>query len=289
MRLIILSGRSGSGKSSALNLLEDTGFNCIDNLPVALLPELVQQSMNSPYGEHQKTAVCIDARNVGDGLDHFPELLEALPDEVHCEIIFLDAKNDTLIRRFSETRRRHPLSSKDRALQEAIAKESELLAPIAAAASLNIDTSQLNLHQLRDMIRQRVVPDSVTGMSILFQSFGFKHGVPVDSDMVFDIRCLPNPYWHIELRPLTGLDDEVATFLQAQEEVADMFADICNYLQNWLPKFTANNRSYLTISIGCTGGQHRSVYLVESLYKHFLAEGGTIQRRHRELLALQNH
>ncbi len=284
MRLVIISGRSGSGKSTALHVLEDVGFNCIDNLPASLLPELVKQISEQDSSEEQRIAVSIDARNDWKNLQQYASLMAAakVPD-VRFETIYLDAELPVLIKRFSETRRKHPLSSEHLDLTEAISKEEELLEPILASADLKIDTSNLSLHELRDLIKQRIVSEKRPGMAILFQSFGFKYGVPVDADHVFDVRCLPNPYWKPALRSQTGLESGVIEFLEAEQEVGDMFADIEHYLRRWLPSFDANNRSYITIAIGCTGGQHRSVYLSQKLTESFSKDYANVQVRHREL------
>ncbi len=284
MRLVIISGRSGSGKSTALHVLEDVGFNCIDNFPASLLPNLVNEIKNREEPEEQRYAISIDARNAWQNLLQFPQLIRdtRLPN-LHCEVIFLDARSPVLIKRFSETRRKHPLSNESIDLREAITREQALLEPIADSASLVIDTSSLNLHELRDLIKQRVVGNTGPGMAVLFQSFGFKHGVPVDADLVFDVRCLPNPYWKQHLRTQTGRDAGVIEFMQQQPESGEMFNDIRDYLSHWLPRFEANNRSYITIAIGCTGGQHRSVYLCEELLRHFSEHYGNVQVRHREL------
>ena len=282
MRLVVISGRSGSGKSTALHVLEDLGFTCIDNLPANLLPALFEEVQD----EQAKTrvAVGIDARNLVGKLDRLPEILQSLRDGgVTCEVIFLDAQTPTLLRRYSETRRRHPLSSEKVDLRQALVMELELLDPILSIASRQIDTSGLTLHQLRDLIKKQIVPDNQGDMSILFTSFGFKHGVPLDADFVFDVRCLPNPYWKTELRALTGNDPEVVTFLESQTEVAAMFADLTGFFTRWLPHFSATNRSYLTIAIGCTGGQHRSVYMCNRLSEHFGKQYRNVQIRHREL------
>ncbi len=284
MRLVVISGRSGSGKSTALHILEDAGFNCVDNLPASLLPALIEQVKQRGHPQEMRFAISIDARNTWSDLQQFPQIMAiAKQPEMRVEILFLDARSQTLIQRFSETRRKHPLSNETTDLREAIATERRLLEPIADVADLIINTSNLSLHQLRDMIKQRVVGNETTGMAILFESFGFKHGVPVDADLVFDVRCLPNPYWKRQLRPFSGRDQEVIDFLEQQPEVDEMFTDIRNYLARWLPRFEANNRSYITIAIGCTGGQHRSVYLVERLQKHFTQRFKNIQLRHREL------
>lgn len=282
MRLIVISGRSGAGKSTALHVLEDAGYNCIDNLPASLLPELVKTL--ATQSSAQNSAVSIDARNTIDQLQRFPEFLsQAKHPDLECEILYLDARSPTLIKRFSETRRKHPLSNEDTDLRQAIKRESELLEPIARAADLTIDTSDLSLHDLRDLIKQRVTEKATPGMALQFQSFGFKSGIPVDVDFVFDARCLPNPYWKPELRKYTGREQPVIDFLSQQEDVQQMQQDISDYLERWLPCFVANNRSYLTIAIGCTGGCHRSVFLCEQLYKKFSTLYPNTQLRHREL------
>jgi UPF0042 nucleotide-binding protein len=282
MKLVIISGRSGSGKSSALNLLEDEGYYCIDNLPVGLIPALVNQLNNAINNDIDKVALCIDARNISTDLQDFVKLLDQKPPDMQVEIIFLDTDTSKLIKRFSETRRRHPLSNKDLALAEAIEKEKQLLEPVADAATLTIDTTDLSLHELRSTIKSRLVERQGPGISILFQSFGFKHGIPHDADFVYDIRVLPNPHWDLKLRSLTGRDQGVIDFLDNQPEVEEMFVDIQQYLQKWLPHFEQNNRSYITIAIGCTGGQHRSVYMAERLAKAFHEHYLNVQVRHRE-------
>ncbi|WP_160152790.1 RNase adapter RapZ [Microbulbifer sp. ALW1] len=282
MRLVIISGRSGSGKSSALQLLEDVGFNCIDNLPASLLPELVRRVSEQPQ-ENTQLALGIDARNLWHDVRQAPKVIEDLRESgIDCDVIYLDARSPILVQRFSETRRKHPLSDSRTHLLEALNHEKELLAPLSAMADLVIDTSSLSLHQLRDQVKSRVVGKDSPGMAILFQSFGFKHGVPVDADLVFDLRCLPNPYWVAELRNKTGMDPEVAEFLRSHQETEDMQRDITAFLERWLPSYQQSNRSYTSVSIGCTGGRHRSVYMVEQLAKHFSSEFKNIQIRHRE-------
>jgi UPF0042 nucleotide-binding protein len=287
MQLVIISGRSGSGKSSALHLLEDEGYYAIDNLPVSLLPELVAQlraeSALNQNALSQRVAVCIDARNATRDLSRFGELLRALPADVNTEVLYLDADDHTLIKRFSETRRRHPLSDAQTALGEAIARERQLLEPIAMAAGLNLDTSQMNVHELRGVLRARVLGRNASGLSLLFVSFGFKSGVPIDTDLAFDLRVLPNPHWHPLLRMQTGLDGDVIAFLDQQPDVNEMFNDIYQMLHKWLPRFVASNRSYITVSLGCTGGQHRSVYMAERLRRAFTSTFQDVQVRHREL------
>jgi len=287
MKLVIISGRSGSGKSTALNLLEDEGYYCIDNLPVSLIPDLVTHLKGSQSRDYNNVAICIDARNASDDLSNFVELIEQWPAGDKLEVLYLDAENERLIKRFSATRRRHPLSNKHTALGEAILSEQNILEPIAKIATLSIDTSTMSLHELRTAIKLRLVEQQGAGISILFQSFGFKQGIPVDADIVYDIRILPNPHWDPLLRNQTGQDSDVIQFLESQFEVREMYSDISAYLEKWLPHFETNNRSYITIAIGCTGGQHRSVYLVEKLAGYFSDSYQNVQIRHRELHQLQ--
>lgn len=285
MNLVVISGLSGSGKSIALQTLEDLEYYCVDNLPVGLLPALAEQLSDAgtlPRGG--RTAVSIDARNLPADLARFPEILAAVKARgLGCQIIFLDAENPVLLKRFSETRRRHPLSRGDLPLREAIDRERELLGSIASLADLRVDTSALNIYQLRDIIRERVAGKRMGELSLLFQSFGYKRGIPTDTDIVFDVRCLPNPYWEPSLRRLTGEDVEVIAFLEAHPEVNAMYNQIRDFLEYWIPAFETNNRSYLTVSIGCTGGHHRSVYLVSRLSRHFRGLRDNVQTRHREL------
>ncbi len=283
MQLVIVSGLSGSGKSTALHVLEDVGYNCIDNLPVSLLPALVAQIEIHKDDQH-KFAIGIDVRNAWKDLQIFPQMISTLK-EAHLPftVIFLDSQSSVLIQRFSETRRKHPLSDKHTNLAEAISNEQELLEPIRDTADQIIDTSHLTLHELRDLVKERVVGRSLTTMAILFESFGFKHGIPVNADLVFDARCLPNPHWKPNLRPLTGKDKDVIDFLEAEDAVNEMYQDIEQYMTRWLPRYQANNRSYITIAVGCTGGQHRSVYLSERLKAHFNDQYSDVQVRHRDI------
>ena len=283
MQLVIISGRSGSGKSTALNQLEDEGYYCIDNLPISLLPALVEETTREEFSQFRGTAVCIDARNSWKDLADFADIVAALPDSVHRDILFLDAQDATLMQRFSETRRRHPLSGESTHLAEAIAKERLLLGPISSDASLVLDTTQMTIYELRDAIKQRLLKNSSGTMSLLFQSFGFKRGVPADADLVFDVRMLPNPHWVKELRLKSGLDREVQDFLESQPLAGELYTDICSYLDNWLPRYKDSNRSYMTVSLGCTGGQHRSVYLAERLFNYYRPNYPNIHVRHREL------
>ncbi|MEH6345512.1 MAG: RNase adapter RapZ [Bermanella sp.] len=283
MKLVIVSGRSGSGKSTALNVLEDLGFYCIDNLPVGLLPNLITQ-MPKDEASSTDVAVSIDARNVPSELANFADFIHQI-DQSKCkiEIVYLDADPDTLLTRFSATRRKHPLTGPDIPLLEAINREGDLLSHIAEMADLTIDTTHLSMHQLRSMVKNRVIQKQGNEMSLLFESFGFKHGIPKDSDLVFDVRCLPNPYWDPQLRQYCGQDTPIIEFLENESSVNEMFEDISRFLIKWLPQFQDNNRTYMTVSIGCTGGQHRSVYMAERLFRYHRDNLSNVQLRHREL------
>ncbi|PAV47682.1 RNase adapter RapZ [Pseudomonas sp. HAR-UPW-AIA-41] len=284
MRLIIVSGRSGSGKSTALDVLEDNGFYCIDNLPAGLLPELAERALVHTELLHPQVAVSIDARNLPSHLQRFPDLLaEVRARHIQVDVLFLDAEESTLLKRFSETRRRHPLTNENRSLAEAIRDESTLLHPIADLADLRLDTTSLNLYQLRDTLRLRLLNKPEPGTAFLVESFGFKRGMPVDADLVFDVRCLPNPYWKPELREQSGRDEAVRDYLAAQADVEEMYQDIHAYLLKWLPRFAASNRAYVTIAIGCTGGHHRSVYIAERLGAALKPALKNVQIRHRDL------
>ena len=283
MKLTIISGRSGSGKSTVLHILEDRGYYCIDNLPASLLPALADRISNGDT-HLSDIAVSIDARNISADLRQAPEIISELQArELSTEIIFLDANSQTLLKRFSESRRKHPLSNESTDLREAIDIESALLESISMMANLVIDTSNMSLHQLRDLVKNRLLESSETNMALLFESFGFKNGIPVDADLVYDVRCLPNPYWDTALRSLTGLDADVAKFLNSQDEVQEMLDDIRAYLEKWLPRYESNNRSYITVAVGCTGGQHRSVYMGEKLRRYFSSKIKNVQIRHRDL------
>lgn len=285
MDLIIISGRSGSGKSTALHQLEDEGYYAIDNLPASLLPTLVRDTGPRLAAPLRGIAVCIDARNAAPDLGIFQQTLDTLPADVRCRVLFLDADEATLIRRFSETRRRHLLTTVSALpLAEAIRQESTLLKPLAAAASLTLDTRAMTIYELRDAIRQHLLGAEAEAMAILLQSFGFKRGIPGDTDLVFDVRMLPNPHWSAELRPLTGRDRTVAAYLESHEITATLFADIAGFIDRWLPAYGQSRRSYLTVALGCTGGQHRSVYMAERLHRHLQVRcGPQVQLRHREL------
>ncbi|MEX0429925.1 RNase adapter RapZ [Spiribacter insolitus] len=281
MRLIIVSGLSGSGKSVALATLEDSGFYCIDNLPVDLLDAFGRHIADT--GGEESYAVGIDARNRPASLAQFPSILDSLREQgLDAEIVFLDADDPTLLKRFSETRRRHPLSGPDLPLAEAIQGERERLMPLHERADLTVDTTRTTLHELRGIIRARLT-QSRTHLSVQLESFGYKHGTPTDADFVFDSRCLPNPHWQPALRPLTGRDQPVIDFLDATPLVARYRRQISDFMEDWLPVFEAENRSYLTVAIGCTGGQHRSVYLVEALAANLRQHDVAVTVRHREL------
>jgi UPF0042 nucleotide-binding protein len=284
MKLIIVTGLSGSGKSVALHTLEDLGYYCIDNLPMYLLRPLATELTSHRKGITRQTAVGIDARNQSDDLRQLPELVKQMQQSgIHCEIIFLEAQDDTLIRRYSETRRKHPLSDEERPLAEAILLERTLMEPFLRDADLRIDTTHTNPHQLRETIRSRLGEKREQEISLLFESFGYKHGVPRDVDFVFDVRCLPNPHWDPKLRPYTGLDAEVRQFLEQDPRVNELKKDLVTFLERWVPWFEKDGRNYLTVAIGCTGGQHRSVYLVERLADHLRKSGRQVLTRHREL------
>jgi UPF0042 nucleotide-binding protein len=284
MRLVIVTGLSGSGKSIALHALEDEDYFCIDNMPVFLLIAFAMNLVDNPDENYRLTAVGVDARSDHEDFAEIPALVKKLKKAgVECQIVMLEAQDDVLIKRFSETRRKHPLTDSKTTLAEAIIREREILQPLILASDLKIDTSFTNLHQLRRTIRTRVAQASKNQLSLQIESFGFKHGVPRDADFVFDIRCLPNPHWHQELRPLTGRDKPVADFLARQQDTWAMFEDISSFIRKWVPKFQEDGRSYLTVAIGCTGGQHRSVYMTEKLCDYFTQLGITTIKSHREL------
>ena len=284
MKLLIVSALSGSGKSIALDTLEDCGYYCIDNLPVTLLQDFINHVMLADKKTYAKTAIGIDARNQFESLANFSESLYLIRNKgIACEIIFMQAEEATLLKRYSETRRRHPLTDFNIPLKEALKIEREMLTPIARHANVVIDTSRTHYHQLRELIRDQIGERDLKHISLQFQSFGFKHGVPLDADFVFDARSLPNPHWIPELRALTGKDQPVMDFLKEQPLVTEFFQDITAFLERWIPRFEDEGRSYLTVAIGCTGGQHRSVYLVDSLIKQFKSPFVNVIVRHREL------
>ena len=282
MRLIIVSGRSGSGKSTALAVLEDAGFNCIDNLPAILLKPLVEETLHSSHSNGTGLAICIDARN--NSLTKFTELFDQIDrTKINCELVFFDALDETLVKRFSETQRPHPLTNKSRDLQEAIKLENKFLDKVSEKADLRIDTSTLTERELRNLIIDRIVQKRAKTLNLAFCSFGYKHGVPRDADYVFDMRCLPNPFWSKPLKNFTGLDEEVKSFLSEQDLVKEMLQDLIFYLDKWINRFENHNKLYMTVAIGCTGGQHRSVYVVEKLAEYFTQNSMNVIVRHREL------
>jgi UPF0042 nucleotide-binding protein len=277
MQFVIVTGLSGSGKSVVLKALEDSGYYCVDNLPASLLPETAQHLHEAG---RQLVAVSIDTRSTS--LSSLPQYIEQLKsNNVDVQLLFLESSAETLVKRFSETRRRHPLSDDATTLAESIGIERAMLDQLAGLGH-RIDTSDLGPNTLRAWVKDFVNLDR-GGLTLLFASFGFKHGIPLDADYVFDVRCLPNPHYDPELKPLTGRDLPVIDFLEKQEAVHAMVSDIRQFVGNWLPCFVRDNRNYLTVAIGCTGGQHRSVYFVEQLAAHFREEGQRVLVRHREL------
>ncbi len=283
MQLTIISGLSGAGKSVALHTLEDEGFYCIDNLPNSMLIDLAKK-MSQDSSAYENVAVGIDARGEVDLLSQFHSTLSLVSSlGVETNVVFLDAQDDTLVTRFSETRRKHPLSQSGAPLDAALTAERAMLASVEQSADVRIDTTNLNLHQLREVIRKRVIGLNRSPVNVLLQSFGFKHGPPYGTDFMFDVRCLPNPYWSSPLRPLTGRDAPVAEFLEQHDPVNRMVDDISNFFVNWTPIFEAENRAYLTVSVGCTGGRHRSVYVVEKVQEKIKSKIDQISVKHREI------
>ena len=285
VQLILISGLSGSGKSVALKTLEDAGFYCVDNLPAELLPNLINQLL--PIGYHN-IAVSVDVRSA-NSVRTLPSLIQQLAQkDLAVHLLYLEAQTDTLVKRFSETRRLHPLSDtasrtsaqQGRTLPECVAHERELLAEISGIGH-RLDTTELNANALRTWIKQFISVDRAR-LTLLFESFGFKHGIPLDADLAFDVRCLPNPHYNEDLRPLTGCDAAVIKFLDETPSAQKMYGDIRNFIAEWLPCYIADNRSYLTVAIGCTGGQHRSVYFAEKLAHHFEGQQQVLVR-HRGL------
>ncbi|MGL9769625.1 MAG: RNase adapter RapZ [Sodalis sp. (in: enterobacteria)] len=279
MVLIIVSGRSGSGKSVALHALEDMGFYCVDNPPVVLLPQLA----NTLAANNISAAVNIDVRNMPKSPEIFENAMDSLPQAFVPQLVFLETDRNTLIRRYSDTRRLHPLSAPNLSLESAIDKENSLLEPLRSRADLVIDTSEMSVHELAEMLRTRLLGRCDRELTIVFESFGYKHGIPIDADYVFDVRFLPNPHWYPKLRPMTGLSRPVAAFLDRHTEVHHFIYQTRSYLELWLPMLENNNRSYLTVAIGCTGGKHRSVYIAEQLADYFRSCGKNVQSRHRTL------
>jgi UPF0042 nucleotide-binding protein len=284
MRLIIVSGLSGSGKSVALHLLEDIDFYCVDNIPAALLKAFISHTIRGPQDTYPRTAVGLDARNRANEIEMIPALVgELRRSGIGCEVLYLHADDEVLLKRYAETRRKHPLVSGDVSLREAIASERRLLEPITIAADLVIDTSNMGVHALRERIRERIDRRREGHLSVMFESFGYKHGIPGDADFVFDVRSLPNPYWEHALRNLTGRDAPVIEFLEGHTAVRDMIAALIEFLEQRIAEFALANRSYLTIAVGCTGGQHRSVYIAEKLAEHFCRIYSQVLTRHDSL------
>jgi UPF0042 nucleotide-binding protein len=280
MKLVIVSGRSGSGKSVALRVLEDLGYYCVDNLPLPLIGTLLAQLK----GSNDLVAISVDVRNIAEQGKVLQDQLALLENDTEIISFFLNSNDKVLLKRYSETRRLHPLSKNNISLQEAIKLEGRLLEPIAKIVDHYIDTSALNIYELSDQVRQILLGSVDKELVINFESFGFKHGMPTEADFMFDVRFLPNPHWEIELRPFTGLDEPVQEFLGRQPLVNKFIWQIENLFETWMPHLERNNRSYLTIAIGCTGGQHRSVYIADQLAKRF-RQGSkhTVNARHREL------
>lgn len=279
MELVIISGRSGAGKSVALRALEDVGYYCVDNIPLALIPQLAEYFSKSD----QATVVSLDVRNLPDDPTLLESVLNQLPDSIQTKLIFLDCGRKTLIRRYSDSRRLHPLSNRDLSLEAAIDLESKLLDPLIQQANYVIDTTYLSAHELAENLRELLRGSAEKELQIVVESFGFKYGLPPDADYVFDVRFLPNPHWNPELRPMTGLEQPVIDFLERQTEVHNFIYQTRNYLDMWLPLLEKNNRSYLTIAIGCTGGKHRSVFIAEQLAQYFASRNKKVKVRHRSL------
>lgn len=283
-RLIIISGLSGAGKTIALNTLEDLGFYCMDNLPVSLLQEFAIQVNRGIIKSASEIAIGIDARSPAPDITRLPDVIAGLKQEsLVTELVFMEANDDVLTRRFSETRRKHPLSSRSVPLSAAIHKERRIMGELSELADIRIDTSYTQMHELRELVRKRIAHRYPAALSIQFTSFGYKHGLPGDADFVFDARCLPNPYWKKNLRSLAGTDRAVIKFLSGQKQVKKMTDHIIAFLSAWIPYFEADNRSYLCIAIGCTGGHHRSVYIVEKLAEHFRENGKQVIINHRDI------
>lgn len=283
-RLIIVSGLSGSGKTVALHVLEDLGYYCIDNLPARLLKGVVEEVSSGPGEIGRGIAVGIDARNRRSDLESLPRLIEEFRQQnIQTDVLFVLAEEQVLLKRYSETRRRHPLAAHGTELRDAIDAEREILAEVTNSADLIIDTSRTSVYELAEIIRDRVDRRPPASLSVLIESFGYKNGIPADADFVFDLRCLPNPYWDLNLRHLTGLDEQVVEFLDAQESVTAMHDDILAFLERWIPEYHKSNRGFLTVAIGCTGGQHRSVYMAEKLAASLRAFPGPVSTRHKEL------
>jgi UPF0042 nucleotide-binding protein len=283
MELVIVSGMSGAGKTVALKQYEDLGYYCIDNLPLALIGNRSSRLVKALKGRGERLAVGIDVRATPREIKAFPKYLNQLREEHRARVMFLTASDSAILQRFSETRRRHPLIGGGVSLEQAIQRERRILEPIADSADAVIDTSGLNLHQLRETIRKREPTAEKGSLGVTFLSFGFKNGVPDGIDFLFDVRCLPNPHWETALRPLTGRDPEVVSYLEKHADVQSMLGDIRNFLETWLPRIAAQDVVYVTVAIGCTGGRHRSPYIVERLAEHFHGRYDPLAVTHREL------
>lgn len=280
----MISGLSGAGKTVALNTLEDSGFYCVDNLPIGLLNEFGHQLTDLKTIPAEEIAVGIDARNPEHLIADLPESIELLKQKnLSVELVYIEANDDILTKRYSETRRKHPLSSETVSLTDAIKKERGIMERFSDRAELRIDTSLLSMYSLRDLVREQIVKHPTEALSMQFVSFGYKHGVPKDADFVFDTRCLPNPYWEKDLRLLTGKDKAVIEFLETQDLAKDLYTQLKHFVSYWAPHFEASNRSYLCFAIGCTGGQHRSVYLAEKLADHFQQQNKHVIINHRDI------
>jgi RNase adapter protein RapZ len=283
-RLIIVSGLSGAGKTVVLNTLEDLSYYTIDNLPVSLLNTLIEQFSEEDNKLAKQIVIGIDARNCLDDYSFLPEMIASLKNKnIPTELIYIEANDDVLTKRFSETRRKHPLSSDSVSLTDAINKERKVIEVLAEAADLRIDTSHMQLHELRDIVHKRMGQREKARLSLQFMSFGYKNGIPKDADFVFDLRCLPNPYWKKDLRKYSGKDKPVIEFLSKQDSVKLMLDDLEHFLERWIPQFEADNRSYLSIAFGCTGGHHRSVFMAEQLATKFNEINKQVIIRHRDL------
>lgn len=286
MKLIIVSGLSGAGKTVALKQYEDLGYYCIDNIPLALMGPMATRIFKRVQGRYEHLAVGVDARESAEQIQNFPRYVERLRKRgAEVRVLFLTAQESVLIKRYSETRRKHPLSDEHTPLREALLREIELLEPIASVADATIDTSYLNLHELRERIQGEIPGGGRGKLAITLMSFGFKHGAPTDADFVFDVRCLPNPHWEKQLRQSDGRDAACAAWLEPQAEVRRMFNDLAAFLESWLPEYRKQDRAYLTVAIGCTGGRHRSVYLVERLAERLRAQFSPLIIKHRELVS----
>lgn len=277
-RILIVTGQSGSGKSSALQVLEDLGYYCIDNLPLALLPEIVAKL--DQENNLEQLALGVDVRSTRADLQEFDHVFEQLQQHGTVDVIYLTTQDQELIARFSASRRPHPLAARFKSLNECIQEEKLLLLPIQLRSTVHIDTSDKSVHDLKHTLLHKL--GQTDNLILILQSFGYKHGIPLDADYVFDVRHLPNPHWDLELRKFSGLDQPVQTFLEKSEQVEDMFQDIYHFLEKWLPAFAEGHRHYITVSVGCTGGQHRSVYIVDRLKKALEAKW-SIQVLHREM------